>query len=472
MQQALHLNDLPVLAKIFNPSGEHLFILSTNKNLKIPDNLGYNCHFFSNATSLLKHLESSVNQTGTVINLSNQPITFPPQKQEQFVFIHLAKPINSYNTYKTWQFNYINNPDNTIRWIYNVLSKKPIFLNLYNAAGWRGFLFKNGIKLAFLFRLQNILKNGHFWVSATDLVIENIALQLQEAQYAIFTGTTGENRKAVISFEEQGKATQFVKMPLTKQAHTLVATEKETLQQLTALALKKLVIPKAKTIGQNLMVSNVRPANAYENNKLNTTHLLALHELYESTTRTIPILQMDVWKEIQQSLFVLKNTAIVNDLPAHKITYLSYLLDNLLAQFSPLQTISVAIAHGDFTPWNSYTTKDTIYVYDWELAAELPLLYDAFHYIFQTGILVKKVPFSELQKEIDRFRQEASTQLLLAKFQLDFDQVYRFYLLRNISYYSSRYIQQVHLHEQAHWLVDTWVAALEKVQIKMLSVST
>jgi len=185
----------------------------------------------------------------------------------------------------------------------------------------------------------------------------------------------------------------LLKMPLTKQAHTLVATEKETLQQLTALALKKLVIPKAKTIGQNLMVSNVRPANAYENNKLNTTHLLALHELYESTT-------------------------------------------------------------------------------DWELAAELPLLYDAFHYIFQTGILVKKVPFSELQKEIDRFRQEASTQLLLAKFQLDFDQVYRFYLLRNISYYSSRYIQQVHLHEQAHWLVDTWVAALEKVQIKMLSVST
>ena len=147
-----------------------------------------------------------------------------------------------------------------------------------------------------------------------------------------------------------------------------------------------------------------------------------------------------MWKEIQHNLFLLKSTPIVNDLPNSKIVHLSNLLDNLLAQFSPLQTISVAMAHGDFTPWNTYTTKHKVYVYDWELAEELPLLYDAFHYIFQTGILVKKIPFSELQKEVDQFKKEASTQLLLAKFQLDFDLVYRFYLLRNISYYSCRYI--------------------------------
>ena len=219
------------------------------------------------------------------------------------------------------------------------------------------------------------------------------------------------------------------------------------------------------------MVSNVRPTNPHKSNTLNNTHLLALHELYENTTRTIPILQMEVWKEIQQNLLVLKNTAIVNDLPSKKISHLNYLLEQLLEQFNPLQNISVAIAHGDFTPWNSYTSKDKVYVYDWELATELPLLYDAFHYIFQTGILVKKVPFTEIKKEVDRFRQEPSTQILLAKFQLDFEQAYRFYLLRNISYYASRYIQQVHLHQQAHWLVDIWVDALEAVRSKALSVS-
>lgn len=472
MQQALHLNDLPVIAKIFHPTGQELFILTASKTEhSIPDTLACNCYFFSNRKTLLENLDTTTCQRGTVINLSNQAIELPIEKYEQFLVINLVKPNTDSSNYKSWQFNYINNPDSTIRWIYKAVSKKPIFLNLYNATGWRGAIFKNLIKFAFKFQLKNQLKSGQFWISAKNLEIENIAARLQEAQYAIFTGTKGENRKAVISFEEQGTATQFVKMPLTEQAKTLVQTEKKYLNQLAKLSLKKLVIPKAKSIGSNLMVSNVRPANIYKNDTLKDLHLLALHELYQSTTRIIPMLQMGVWKEIQQNLLVLKNTNIVNDLPSQKIAHLSQLLVNLSEQFQPLQNIPVAIAHGDFTPWNSYITKDKVHVYDWELAAEFPLLYDAFHYIFQSSILVKRIPFAAIQKEILQFKQAPTTQSLLAKFQLDFDQAYRFYLLRNISYYSAQYIQQVHLHQQAHWLVDTWIAALEATQLNTLSVS-
>ena len=104
-----------------------------------------------------------------------------------------------------------------------------------------------------------------------------------------FTGTTGENRKAVISFEEQGKATQFLKMPLTKQAKTLVETEKTALQQLAKLALEKLVIPKEKTIGANLMVSNVRPTKADHTNTLGTIHLLHYTSYMKAPLEQFPL---------------------------------------------------------------------------------------------------------------------------------------------------------------------------------------
>lgn len=473
MEKLIHFNDIAVLSKIFNPKGEQIFIRNAeNEAPTIPDTLDCTCRFFSNSKDLIHLLPASKNQVSTIINLTNQTLNSSTAAFNTSVCISISKPINIPSTHKIWKFDYINNPDGTIRWIYNTQQTKPLFLNLYNASGWRGSLFKNLFKLGFLLNLKSIIKAGSFWVSAKSLDIEEIALQLKNAKYAIFTGTTGENRKAVLCFEERSKPTQFVKMPLTKQAKGLIQTEKYYLEYLATLPLDRLVPPQAKEIGANLMVSNIRPIAYRKKNNFINTHLLALHELYEGTTKISAFMDLKAWKEIQQNLLLIKNTVLVNDLSQEKTTYLGELLEDLYGQFDPFETFPVAIAHGDFTPWNSYTTKDKVYLYDWELAEELPLLYDAFHYIFQTGILVKQLPFSYLQKEVNRFREHASTQLLLGKFKVDFDQSYRFYLLRNTSYYLIRYMQQAHLHKQAHWLVDTWIVALEQVTSNNIKFST
>ena len=54
-----------------------------------------------------------------------------------------------------------------------------------------------------------------------------------------------------------------------------------------------------------------------------------------------------------------------------------------LQRLAPFVSIMpVALAHGDFTPWNSFVLKDRLYVFDWEYAVDgWPVGYDLAHYI-------------------------------------------------------------------------------------------
>lgn len=59
------------------------------------------------------------------------------------------------------------------------------------------------------------------------------------------------------------------------------------------------------------------------------------------------------------------------------------------------------MSHGDFAPWNSYTGKDKIFLYDWEYARPyVPAGYDLFHYIFQTNVFLEKRNSDELYRAV------------------------------------------------------------------------
>ncbi|WP_434503088.1 phosphotransferase [Prevotella sp.] len=49
---------------------------------------------------------------------------------------------------------------------------------------------------------------------------------------------------------------------------------------------------------------------------------------------------------------------------------------------------NTCFSHGDFCPWNMILVRDQIKLIDWEMAAERPLGYDLFTYIFQTNFAV------------------------------------------------------------------------------------
>ena len=471
MKYKIQANDIPVLAKIFNPTADLVFVLTNLESVeyykKIQDNLDCDIQFFTEEIVLKKALEQEQARELIWINLKNKlTLNWVTSSLSNVVIIDFSTTINI-SSKPIFEFDFINNRDNTIRWIYEANHQKPIFLNLYNSSGWKGQLFKAIFKIGFSLKLKKWLKSGGFRVIAKQLFLDKINQRLKDAQYAVFTGTVGVNRKAVISYEAGGKATQFLKMPLTKKVQKLVNKEAFYLTELQNYTFEKLAVPAAKKIENSVMVSNVKPNKPLINNDLSETHLLALKELYHQTIVPIILQNSPMWELIKADLDAIAKADILNDLPKNKIQNIHTQLSILVDQFDGVDALPMAITHGDLTPWNSYLSKEKLHVYDWELAERLPLLYDAFHFTFQTSILVERLPFTAIQTKLNNLEQDPIIQAILSNFEVDFQQAYHFYLLRNTSYYLRRYMQQQDLHMQAHWLVNMWEMAINDVCKKL-----
>jgi len=438
MQKKIHPNDYPVLAKIFNNNSNKIFILRAEGTIDIPDPLACSIWFFKTKIELLNAI--NYEKEGTIINETSLSINDDFSKKfPTMVLLNLRRPLTKGSAQK---FNTFLNPDKTIRWLYSNQLRKPIFLNLYNASSWKGKFFKWVCRLCYLLQIQSLLNAFSVWVEASQPNLEAISEQLNNAPYAIFTGTTGENRKAIICYEKKGQTTQFLKMPLTKSAQKLIFNEGRQLQNIQSQNFKYLVYPTSRLIGNSLLLSNVRPAQPVAVKNLSRNHFLVLKELYSFTASTQPLSTLPVWKSILNDLSIIRNTPIQNNISIQQVNHLSKLLELLLERIDSNQSISVALAHGDFTPWNTYVTAKAVHVYDWELAKRLPLLYDCFHYLFQTNILINKKPFQEIKVAINHLEQNEIVQSILKDYPIEFNLAYQFYLL------------------QAHWLIHTWTKAI------------
>ena len=53
------------------------------------------------------------------------------------------------------------------------------------------------------------------------------------------------------------------------------------------------------------------------------------------------------------------------------------------------------------------------------------------------------------------------TKEMIAKYKINFNWSYLFYVVHTASYYLNLYAKQEHLHLQAHWLIDVWTAATQ-----------
>lgn len=62
--------------------------------------------------------------------------------------------------------------------------------------------------------------------------------------------------------------------------------------------------------------------------------------------------------------------------------------------------LKIALAHGDFCPWNILIQKENMKLIDWELAKDRPLGFDLFTYICQVSLLF--TPNIELLQAIDK----------------------------------------------------------------------
>jgi len=360
------------------------------------------------------------------------------------------------------RFGYVNNRDGSIRWLYPVGSRQAHFLRLYNGSGWRGMAFKLLFSIAFRLGLERMARSGTVTVFyKNQSLLGGLTDQFPKGKMAIFTGTFGENQKAVVALQDpQGKG-WFFKLPLTMAAARLVQNEQRTLDSLAQLHLDKLAVPTCKPFAIGLLVSDVKPRHAINSTELQTAHFEALAQLAAWTSELSQLTDLPCWGEINDHLDALQHQPILNDLPPETVRRIIDQLLVLRNELAEEQVVTTALAHGDFTPWNMYLGQGRLHIYDWELSQRLPLLYDVFHFVFQTGVLVKRQPYQAIHEAIFSLKKNEAIRAVLVGQGRGFEQFYQLFLLRNISYYLLKYIRQYPLHPQSHWQLAAWDLALK-----------
>jgi len=86
----------------------------------------------------------------------------------------------------------------------------------------------------------------------------------------------------------------------------------------------------------------------------------------------------------------------------------------------------------------------------------MPVLFDLFHYIFQSEVMINRSDYMHVKNEIERVLSLISTKQLIKQLDVDINVNFIFYLIYISSYYIDIYSEQKELHTQAFWLFEVW----------------
>jgi len=365
-------------------------------------------------------------------------------------------------------YSYINNPDGSVRWIFASNSTFPGFLDLYNTSGFKGSALVLLCKLLFLLRLQFLIVSGRFYFYSRRLSLQDSwKRKMDFDSFSVFTGTVGPNRKVLFALHKKNETIGFVKHPISYESLCLVSAENTMLKTLNKNAFANMLVPKSKyLVNGDMFVNNVREPKVKSTHAFTNLHALALKDLYA----------------LENSKAILKNSLFYKDLSAMMAGFklqshvpfhedLCFYSKSLFDAIDSDKKVNIAWAHMDFTPWNLFvpSNENKLAVIDWELAKPgMPMLFDLFHFVFQSKILVERQNYKNIYRTIDQIVSEnVVIKQFVEEFEIDIKLNFRLYLLYNISYYINIYQKQAKLHTQVNWLAEVWKEALDS-EIKLM----
>lgn len=335
----------------------------------------------------------------------------------------------------------INNPDGTIRWIWNAQNKTPIFLKFYNVSTKRSFLFATLIKLIFIFKLQRLFfkKSAYFFSKQNQPVFDC------QSDWALFMGTVGLNNKAILYANQS-----FYKIATTRNAQELIQNEHSILQQMNA-AISSFNTPQSMYISEYVIQLSDISDKGKRSSILSANHYAALQEMSSFHDQNITIADWKFFQNLKQEFSHIKDERLPNNM-LRKMQY-------LLGQINESDSLSIGLSQGDFTQWNMFETTHKLSIYDWELASmEKPKGYDYFHFIIQTEVLVNHSNWKKIYAQITK--QCPSDSSLFGGDTNELNQYLKYYLLVNGMQYLKVYAEQKEWHIQIEWLLSVWNEAL------------
>ncbi len=342
----------------------------------------------------------------------------------------------------------INNSDGTPRWIWPTNLSKPLFLKFYNQSTPKQLILVGLIKLIFFLRLQAFFFKRKQYSKICDFTAEN---------WSLFTGTPGPNNKAVLYEEDDKGNGVFTKIAVGKKARKALKNEYVILRKLGAfqpqLSFEYGQCVEAKDAA--LKIKEVKRVG--QTNCLSPLHIKALQELREASEQESTL---NDW--VQKTNIETRVKQICNA-PMTKIP--NFIVEGLIGlsyECMNGDAVNLCLAHGDFTPWNTvFTTNKKLGIFDWELAREgMPLGFDFFHFIFQTGILQKRQSWKGILETIYKTATPSIRKKVFGDIEVDIEQYLKLYLLFQINYYAQLYSEQEKWHEQVYWQLAVWSDAL------------
>lgn len=201
---------------------------------------------------------------------------------------------------------------------------------------------------------------------------------------AFFTGTKGPHRKTAIEFiSKDGQILGYGKLSREPHIAQFIRNEASTLRQLAFLGLTKTLVPKCLDFSDNgnysmLVTDSLKTSGSVSPTQMGKEHREFLIEIAQKTRRKAD-------KDLRNGLISrLRNVAAgsPSDWQARFQLGIDILQDTT-------NTVLVALAHGDFTPWNCFLAGDRLYIFDWEYAdTNLPLGYDTVKFLSATKTAV------------------------------------------------------------------------------------
>ncbi|WP_107038040.1 hypothetical protein [Brumimicrobium mesophilum] len=340
---------------------------------------------------------------------------------------------------------FINNPDGSPRWIWNTQNKRPDFLRFYNASSMKSKVFSTMMKLIFFLKLQHLVF-GKNTVKVNKEETHSLS-EFTKGDFALFTGTTGPNRKLVLYSKNQ-----FIKVGLSQSS--IQALENELFNLKSFKSNSAIEIPKSKKIADGIISLTDIGKNGERTSTFSKEHAIGLNELYSQHPTALNLLyQTDIYKKS------------INQLHKYRLQpekkEMNNIIDKLIIlvkDVAPKQ-FKFNWTHRDFTPWNCFVANNQIKIYDFELAhSALPFGFDAFHFVMQQGILVDRTSWKNLKPKLESaFHQLKS---VVGNGNEKFEDHLKAYLLINIADHIDLYSRQEDWHQQIYWLLNTWNEAL------------
>jgi thymidylate kinase len=356
----------------------------------------------------------------------------------------------------------INNPDGTPRWILPANAPKPFFLKFYNRNNFKANTIAKAFDLIFTLKLQGIVlnKQTYYLKNKKDSLPY---FDIQNKYWALFTGTVGPNNKMLLYAKKEHRNV-FYKIATTPTSEKIIKQEESILTLLSSLDSSNFYAPRLLSKNSNHIV--IEDVSGLDK-RFSTLEKVLINTITEITALkrdSISFNEFDNQLQLNSKLHKIK-TSGDERIPVGIIKKLERILFELESE-----QIETGFSHGDFTPWNMYKDSHKAAVYDWELANSIHSIgFDAFHFIIQNSILIKRDNWRKIKQEIFSILSSDTLNSIGKTNHLNLEKQLTLYLISNTINYLDIYNNQKEWHTQVYWLLNSWNLALSDCLVSKFS---